>query len=104
MDADLLSDYSGVFYDDQGSLPGVAHFEVDETVTLVISPACRVPHVMKSKVKKQSYTSWLNEKSSPCRRTDKLVSLRRSLESYGFALIEDLWTKLFREKITLYLS
>ena len=49
--ADLLSDYSGVFDDDQGSLPVVAHFVVDETVTPVISPACHVPRAMKSKAK-----------------------------------------------------
>ena len=47
----LLSGYSDVFDDDQGSLPGVAHFAVDETVIPVISPACPVPHTMKSKVK-----------------------------------------------------
>ena len=51
VDADLLSDYIGVFDDDQGSLPGVTHFVVDETVTSVISPACLIPHAMKSKVK-----------------------------------------------------
>ena len=46
-----LSDYSDVFDDDRGCLPGVAHFLVNETVTPVASPACRVPHTMKSKVK-----------------------------------------------------
>ena len=47
VDAYLLSDYNDVFDDDQGSLHGVAHFVVDETVTPVISPACPVPHAIK---------------------------------------------------------
>ena len=48
---DILSSYADVFSDDQGSLPGIAHFQIDETVTPVITPPCRIPHAMKKKVK-----------------------------------------------------
>ena len=48
---DILSSYADVFSDDQGSLPGIAHFKIDETVTPVITPSCRIPHAMKKKVK-----------------------------------------------------
>ncbi|KAL8597750.1 hypothetical protein ACOMHN_001709 [Nucella lapillus] len=48
---DILSNYADVFSGDQGSLPGIAHFQVDETVTPVIAPSCRIPHAMKKKVK-----------------------------------------------------
>ena len=46
----LLSDFADVFGDDQGNLPGIAHFQVDDSAIPVISPSCRVPHAMKSQV------------------------------------------------------
>ena len=54
---DLLSEYSDVFDEGQGSLPGITRFVVDENVHPVITPACRVPHAMKSKVNSQNSTS-----------------------------------------------
>ena len=81
VDADLLSDYIGVFDDDQGSLPWAAHFIVDETVTPVISPASRILHDMKLTVKTELEKLTVKKKKkknndkdhSPWGRTDKLV-------------------------------
>ncbi|XP_070173478.1 uncharacterized protein [Littorina saxatilis] len=51
VEQDQLASFADVFENSVGSLPGVVHLEVDDTVVPVISPACRVPFAMKSKVK-----------------------------------------------------
>ena len=48
---DILSSCADVFSDDQGSLRRTAHFQIDETVTPVTTPSCRIPHATKKKVK-----------------------------------------------------
>ena len=121
VDADLLSDYIGVFDDDQGSLPGVAHFVVDETVTPVISPACRVPHAMKPKVKAElekltereiiapveELTSWCSRMVVTTKKSGKLRicidprPLNKALqrEHYPLPVMEDMLPKLSNARV-----
>ena len=47
----VLSDFTRVFGKDQGGLPGIAHFQVDENVVRVISSFCCIPHAQKTEVK-----------------------------------------------------
>lgn len=53
--AKTISEYGEVFHDTLGQLPGVAHFEVDESVSPVVSPCRKVPlalrPVLKSKLR-----------------------------------------------------
>ena len=44
----VLSDFTDVFGKDRGSLPGIAHFQVDENVAPVISPSCRITRAQKA--------------------------------------------------------
>ena len=41
-----------MFNDELGQLPGVAHFEVDETIIPVVSPTHTVPVALKPELKK----------------------------------------------------
>lgn len=50
-DKTLIEKYAEVFGPELGSLPGVAHFEVDESVTPVVSPSRNVPVAIKPKLK-----------------------------------------------------
>ena len=116
VNADLLFDYSDVFEDDQGSLPGVAHFVVDETVSTVTSSACRAPHAIKSKVKAElekliereiiahvkELTSWCNHMVVATKKPWKLQicidprSLSKAFqrEHYPLSVMEGMLPKL----------
>ena len=50
---DLLMKYEEVFSDKVGTLPGVVHLTIDETVAPVAVPSCRIPISMKRKVEKK---------------------------------------------------
>ena len=112
VNADLLFDYSDVFEDDQGSLPGVAHFVVDETVSTVTSSACRAPHAIKLKVKAElekltereniasveEPTSWCSRMVVATKKSEKLQicidprPLNKALqrEHYPLPVMEDM--------------
>ena len=47
----ILSDYNDVFADELGKLPGIVHMSVDDNVSPLAIPTCRVPISLKSKVK-----------------------------------------------------
>ena len=47
----IFMTFADVFDDKQGNLPGIAHIEIDSTVTSVTSPAVRVPISLKNQVK-----------------------------------------------------
>ena len=48
---DIFITFADVFDDKQGNLPGIAHFEIDLTVTPVTSPGVCVPISLKNQVK-----------------------------------------------------
>ena len=45
--------YEDVFASEQGSLPGIAHFQIDETATPTVSASGRIPLAMKTRVKEE---------------------------------------------------
>ena len=89
--------FADVFDDKQGNLPGIAHFEIDPTVTPVTSTAVRVPISFKNQVKTElnklnlsteldfehRTTSPYNSKAESAVKTAKSL-LRKNREQYQF--------------------
>ena len=51
--SDLIQEFPDVFDEKLGSLPGIAHFVVDETVPPTISPPRPVPHALRPKLEEE---------------------------------------------------
>ena len=47
----IISDYNDVFAVELGKLPGIVHMSVDDNVSPLAIPTCRVPISLKSKMK-----------------------------------------------------
>ena len=113
--------YEDVFAPEQGSLPGIAHFQVDEAATPTVSASGRIPLAMKTRVKEElerlesqgilakveDPTSWCSRMVVATRKSGKLRicidprPLNKALkrERYPLPTLDDVIPKLSKSKV-----
>ena len=113
--------YQDVFAPEQGSLPGIAHFQVDESATPSVSASGRIPLAMKTRVKEElgrleseeilakveEPTPWCSRMVVATRKSGKLRicidprPLNKALkrERYPLPTLDDVIPKLSKSKV-----
>ena len=113
--------YEDVFASEQGSLPGIAHFQVDEAAIPSVSASGRIPLAMKTRVKEElerlesqsilakveEPTSWCSRMVVATRKSGKLRicidprPLNKALkrERYPLPTLDDVIPKLSKSKV-----
>ena len=118
---DITNDFSDVFSDKIGSLPGLVHLTIDPSVTPVAVNSCRVPLSLQEKVKSELCklesagviakvdrpTDWVNrmvvgtKKSGDLRICIDPQALNKALkrELYPLPLLDDILPKLSKARV-----